>query len=195
MFNLFRKKTKQEPGHSNIVPRIKHTNMLAFVREQGIPEQEWPVTEPLVADLLISYAFDLPHAFQMITSSDLKRLNLTPEDLRRLAVKNLRRQVREIKTEGQGSPVLMLTAGQDLTACLLLLDEVWEDLAGQLPGETVVAAPSRGIILVTSSDWQDGLALIRELVAGVLERESTHRLSDVLLVRRQNTWSNFETTA
>ena len=192
MFNLFRKKTHKQSDRSFIVPRVKHTNMLAFFRENGIPEKDWPVTEPLVADLLVAYAFDLPEAFEMVTPADLNRLTLMPGELRAIAMRNLRQRIGDIKTEGQGSPVYMLTAGDDLSACLLLLDDMWEEFAGQVPGKMVVAVPSRGIVLVTSDEWPEGLALMRELVTGVWERETTHRLSDVFLVRTQSTWTAFE---
>jgi uncharacterized protein YtpQ (UPF0354 family) len=195
MFNLFKKKTHKKPDLSFIVPRVKHTNMLAFFREPGIPEKDWPVTEPLVADLLITYAFDLPDVFQMITPAELNRLNLMPGELRAIAIRNLRQRIGHINTEGQGSPVYMLTAGKDLSACLLLFDEIWEDFAGQLPGKMVVAVPSRGIVLVTSDEWPEGLALMRELVDGVRERETTHQLSDVFLVRTQSTWTPFDESA
>lgn len=193
MFNLFKKKPKSEPDQSSIVPRIKHTNMLAALGEMDIPPNELPFTEPLVADLLVAYAFDLPGMFQMIRKADLELFDLTPSELRLIAVRNLRRQITDIKTEGQGTPVVMLTAGGDLGACLLLIDEVWKDLSVQLPGEIVVAVPTRGIILVTSSDWPDGLALMRELTDGALERETKHRLTDQFLIRGQDVWVPFDT--
>jgi uncharacterized protein YtpQ (UPF0354 family) len=128
----------------------------------------------------------------MVTPAELNRLNLTPGELRAIAIKNLRQRIGDIETVGEGSPVYMLTAGEDLSACLLLFDEVWEDLGDQLPGQMVVAVPSRGIVLVTTDEWPEGMALMRELVAGIWERETTHRLSDVFLVRTQNTWTRFD---
>jgi uncharacterized protein YtpQ (UPF0354 family) len=195
MFNLFKKKTTADPDSSCIVPRIKHTNMLPALSEMKIPPEQLPYTEPLVADLLVAYAFDLPALFQIITKADLQRLDLTPGELRRIALTNLRPQVRDIKTEGQGAPVMMLTVGKDLGACLLLIDEVWMDLANQVPGEVVVAVPTRGVVLITSSEWPEGLALMRELTDGAQEREGTHSLSKHFLVRRQDVWLTFQESA
>lgn len=193
MFKLFKKKTVESLGDSScIVPRIKHTNMLAALSEKKIPADQLPITEPLVADLVVSYAFELPEAFQLVTQADLQRLGMTKNDLRPIALKNLRRQLTNIKTEGQGSPVYMLTAGGDLGACLLLIDEVWDDLAGQIPGELVIVVPSRGIVLVTSSEWPEGLALMREITIDSRGIETTHRLSEIFLLRRQGTWVIFD---
>ena len=193
MFKLFRK-SKSESERSLIVPRIKHTNMLAALDEMNVPPDELPFTEPLVADLLVAYAFDLPETFQMFKRSDLQRLGLTAAELRDIALSNLRRQLPTLKAEGQGTPVIMLTAG-DLTACLLLIGEVWQDLADQIPSEVVVALPTRGIILVTSSEWPEGLSLMRELADGALERETTHRLTNCFLVRRNDRWMVFDPPA
>ena len=66
MFGFFKKKQLPEPDASQIVPRIKHTNFLQALREMGTGPDDTPVTEPLVADLLVTYAFDLPDMFQMV---------------------------------------------------------------------------------------------------------------------------------
>ncbi|MCW3053362.1 MAG: hypothetical protein JWN14_2532 [Chthonomonadales bacterium] len=67
-----------EPGRETIVPRIKSTQMLVTLANMGYPTDQLPVTEPLVADLLISYAFDLPQTFQMVTPHHLERLAIQP---------------------------------------------------------------------------------------------------------------------
>ena len=74
MFNLFKKKPKSEPDRHSIVPRIKHKNMLPAIGEMNVPPDELPITEHLVGDLLVAYAFDPPGMFQMFKESDLQRL-------------------------------------------------------------------------------------------------------------------------
>ena len=194
MFNR-KKKTELEPDGSSIVPRIKHTNMLAALGEMQVPPNELPFTEPFAADLLIAYAFDLPGMLQMVKVSDLQRLGLTPQELRDIALENLRKELTDIRAKGQGTPIIWLTAGEDLSACLLLLDKLWRDLSKQLPGEIVVAVPERGIVFATSTEWPGGLELMRELTDGALERAHTHRLTGRFLVRREGVWVPFNTGA
>ncbi len=67
--------------------------MISALSEMNVPPEQMPYTEPLVADLLIAYAFDLPGLFQILTKADLQRLDLTPGELRRIALTNLRGQV------------------------------------------------------------------------------------------------------
>jgi hypothetical protein len=58
-----------EPDRSTLVPRIKTPEFLAALRQMQIPADQMPYTEPLVADLLVAYAFDLPDSFQMANVS------------------------------------------------------------------------------------------------------------------------------
>src|SRR5262249_23307121 len=62
-----RKQDDEYPDRSTIVPRIKHRQFLKSLRDMDVPDDQMPVTEPLVADLLVTYAFDLPGMFQMVT--------------------------------------------------------------------------------------------------------------------------------
>ena len=127
MFGLFKKKptiVKQPKDTSLIVPRIKHINFAAAVRERIKNEDDMPVTEPLVADLLVTYAFDLPDSFQMVRRRDVTELGLPPEQLRAIAIANLKRQVGNFGYQGD-PPLVQVVTGNDLEACVLLLDDFW----------------------------------------------------------------------
>src|SRR5437588_6133583 len=80
------------PDRSTIVPRIKHTNYLKAVKEAGAAPHEYPVTQPFVADLMITYAFDMPGLFPAVSAHDLRELALTQDELHEIAMANLRRQ-------------------------------------------------------------------------------------------------------
>jgi uncharacterized protein YtpQ (UPF0354 family) len=191
MFGLFKKKPEPiKPDASRIVPRIKSTEFLAAIRNLGASADDVPVTEPLVGDLLVTYAFDLPEIFQMLTHRDMAALGLTPAGVRTAAIANLRGQIREIRTEGE-LPVLMLVTGNDLEACLLLLDDVWPAFAAKVAGEVVVAVPTRSIVLLSSSDSAPGLRVLREAIVESQRHEATHSLSQHLLIRRDSRWQIF----
>lgn len=191
MFGLFGKKTAAEPTAEQIVPRIKHTNFLKTVREMTAKEPgSLPVTQPLVADLLITYAFDLPLLFQMFTERDRQRLGLSLDELRAKAIANLRKQLPTPQQNGQ-PPIIMLTVGNNLEACLLLVDELWAQVSSVVPGKVVVSVPTRDIVLFTSSESQDGLRVIREAAAEARQREPVHGLTESLLVWANGRWSVF----
>jgi uncharacterized protein YtpQ (UPF0354 family) len=197
MFGLFKKKpaaVTQPEDPSLIVPRIKHTNFLGAVRERIKNEDDLPATEPFAADLLVTYAFDLPESFQMVRVRDVKRLGLTPEQLRATAVANLKQQLGQIGRAGE-PPLMTMVVGNNLEACMLLVDDFWQSLSDQIPPEIVVGVPTRDILMVTSSDSPTGIKLLREAVAEARTGDNTHWLSEQLLVWRANKWEVFHDAA
>lgn len=195
MFGLFKKKPKivEQPNDpSLIVPRIKHTNFLVVVRDIVKDEDDIPATEPFVADLLITYAFDLPETFQMARNRDIRQLGLSQEQLRTTAITNLKRQLGNIGREGE-PPLLKVVTGNNLEACVLLVDEFWQMLATKIPPEIVVGVPTRDVLLVTTSaSTKGGLQMLRDAVKAARTGDDTHWLTERLLVRRADKWEVFE---
>jgi uncharacterized protein YtpQ (UPF0354 family) len=189
MFGLFKKQpVPQEPNRDVIVPRLKHLNFLSVYDQMGAAAEDRPVTEPFAADLLVTYAFDLPEMFQMVSVRDCNELELSPGELRAIALTNLRKQLPSVQVEGQ-PPIYMAKVGNDLEACLLLLDEVWTDISSQLPGEIVAAVPSRDMLLFTSNEWQDVVSELRALASETVQKfPDAHNLTQSLLIRRGEKW-------
>ncbi len=181
-----------ELSPSLIVPRIKHANFLAAMSEIVHEDEDAPVVEPLVGDLLITYAFDLPTAFRMMRAQDLSQLGITLAELRLIAIHNLKKQLGEIEVQGD-PPLVNVVVGNNHEACLLLVDELWESLADDIPPEIVVGVPTRDVVLVTTTaSTKGGLELLRQATRTAHERESTHALSLNLMVQRKGKWEVFE---
>lgn len=195
MFGLFKKKPESpKPDASLIVPRIKHTNFLAALRELGTGPDDTPVTDPLVGELIITYAFDLPETFQMVCPHDCQRLGIGPGQIRTIAVTNLKRQLGNIGRQGE-PPLLQMVVGGNLEACLLLVDDIWQSLAGKIPPEIVVGVPTRDILLITTSaSTKGGLQMLRDAVQEAHASETTHALTQQLLIRRADRWEVFTET-
>jgi len=183
--------TTSGPTADCIVPRIKNHHFLAALRERGVPEDQMPVTRPLVADLLVTFAFDLPDSFQMVSEADVSERGLTKEKLWELAVDNLRKRMPQIGRQGD-PPLMQVVTGENLEACVLLLDEFWRNLASQIPGKVVVSVPHRDVVLVTSSKSEAGLKQIRETTAEVFGQDDVHSLSTTLLSWMGENWEVFD---
>lgn len=198
MFGLFKKKpevpiVEQPLDPALIVPRIKHSNFLDILRGKIKNEDSLPATEPLVADLLITYAFDLPETFQMVRLMDVRQMGLTPGQLRATAIANLKRQLGAIGRVGE-PPLLKVVTGHNLEACLLLVDDFWTGLAGKIPPEIVVGVPTRDVLLITTSaSTKGGIERLRDAVTEAQTGDNTHWLTKRLLVRRAEKWEVFET--
>jgi len=179
-----------EPNRDTIVPRIKSTQMLAFLTENGYPRDQFPVTEPFVADLIISYAFDHPQMFDMVMPHHLERLGIKPEELREIAIANLKRQLPQIGMMEE-PPIMRVVTGNDLEACVLLASSWWNDRSAETPGEIVASVPSRDVLLYCSSQSAEGMQALREFTDEVYAGETTHALSEHLFVWRDGHWSLF----
>ena len=189
MFGFLKKRQPPELSRSTIVPRIKHMNFLKALGDRGIPKDQMPVTEPLVADLLVTYAFDLPDMFKMASIDDLNQLSIDPAELQQLAITNLRRQLPQIGIVDE-PPLKRIVTGNDLEACTLLATSFWEGLAGEVPGELVIAVPSRNVVLACGSQAEDGVRTMRTLSAQIRSGEPVHGLSTHLLTWRDGAWTS-----
>jgi uncharacterized protein YtpQ (UPF0354 family) len=191
VFGLFKKREPEMPKADSIVPRLKHLNFLGVYDQVDAPAEARPITEPFAADLLVTYAFDMPEMFQMVSLLDCDELGLTPQRLRAIALANLRRQMPPVQIEGT-PPIYIAKVGGEMEACLLLLDEVWEDIASQLPGEIVAAVPARDLLMFTSSEWTDIVVELRALTQETVEKfPDRHNLTTALLTRRGGRWEEF----
>jgi hypothetical protein len=168
-----------------------------------IPADQRPVCERLaedVDDLGVFYAFDNPHNFVYLSPSKCEELGIGLGDLRALAVENLRRRRKQFEAH-TGATCAMVVVDGDLEASLLVADDLWDaNLAGPLeqvraakyPGELVVAAPARDLLLLTGSDTPGGVEELRAIVAETWADSDPRRLlTQALLVRRDGRWERF----
>ena len=192
MFGWFKKKstTPFVPSPSSIVPRIKTNEFTAVLKSVHATPDEFPFIEPFVGNLLVTYAFDLPSAFIMATESEIKQLGVRLEDVRRLALSNVQQRCPKIEIHHHG-PIRQIVLGENMEACMLLVDEFWDQASQEVEGEIVVSVPSRSVVVYCESQSPDGIIALRAVAEQVMQRESTHCLTDQLLVRRDGSWAEF----
>jgi hypothetical protein len=174
-------------------PLLKDREWMENVRrtvEEGPPDQaagNAVVSRPFVADLFVVYAFDLPDGMRMMRRVDLAALKLDDQGVHALALANLERAVPELKPEAvqPGSRIRVLHAGDSYEASRLILHDRWKDLAQQVKGDLVAAAPSRDYVYLTGS--REDLPGLRALARRAAE-ENHHPLSPTLLRWRTGGW-------
>jgi uncharacterized protein YtpQ (UPF0354 family) len=132
-----------------------------------------------VGDLSIVYAFDRPRSLDIMTEAERVALGVPADELRALAVRNLRRLVPEIRHHESGSGYVLL-AGGNFEASLLLLDDLWIKLSADVQGELVACAPARDMILYTGAATPGAIEDLRELAERVIN-EGGYSLTPTLL--------------
>lgn len=119
----------------------------------------------------------------------MKELKITREELRSLALTNLRNILPDIEQDGDG-PWYWLSAGEYYTASLLLLDEVWDELQESVEGDIIAAVPARNAVLLTGSRSREGIEMVRHKAREIHEG-ADHVVSQTLLRRTAGRWKVF----
>jgi uncharacterized protein YtpQ (UPF0354 family) len=171
---------------SRIIPVVKDRAWLREYQEKvraagGRQEQ---LVEDLNSELVISYAEDTPHAMHHLTTEDYSG---DRSQLRSFAIKNLLRVLPKIEMRVINEYVSIVSAGEDYTPSLLLLDDLWTGGQIKVKGEIVVAVPARDVILATGS--RSGKMTNFRAFAADLYAKGPFSLSEKLFVYRNNAFT------
>ena len=177
-----KRKPRATPTRKQVVPLIKSSEYMAQIQAQTGGQMK-PAAERLAGDIWIVYALDMPDRVVVLSVAQARTLARTPAELRRLALTNLRRLLKEVKHHGNG-PIYLVTAGGMYESSMLLLDEFWPAQAQSVAGDVVAAVPNRDILLFTGSRSSAGMANICKLV----NKDGPYQISRTLLVRRGGAW-------
>lgn len=169
-----------------IVPVVKAMERVVFGAAPAPDDDESLIHKPLVADLVIHYAEDLPECFAFLSNRRMRELELDPESLHDLAVRNLPNRIPPVRLHGE-SPRFMLGCGGAFESSLLLMDELWESLSSEVPGDPMVALPSRDALYVSGSGWEGARGYLTEM-ANREPKDLRFALTKRILVRRAGKW-------
>lgn len=182
--------SKDPVNRSQIVPVVKDRNWLADIREalkqRGAKDPQDNIYDELNAELVIVYAEDSPRSIRYLTPKLFSALGIAREDLRSLAVENLRRIVPRFEVR-PGTLFSQVRADGTYDVSLLLFEEIWANRQIQADGDYVVAVPSRDALLVTGSRNPAGIAKLSE-VAAQISIDSPYRLTSDLFVYREGSF-------
>ncbi len=70
----------------------------------------------------------------------------------------------------KGDRIVMLTAGGDYEATLILLPEVWDSVSQMVSGQIVAAVPARDVLYFTGDADPENLADMRRWTSKALEQ-------------------------
>jgi uncharacterized protein YtpQ (UPF0354 family) len=175
---------------SRIVPVIKDRQWLLdldrTLKAQGKGQEH--LSESFNNELVIVYAEDDPTRMRFLTTDEAP--DVSRHALRALAVGNLRRILPKVEMRGDDH-VLLVSAGGDYEASLLLIDDVWSGGQVKVNGDIVVAIPARDVLLVTGSRDRSGLKRVRDLAAKYAA-EGPYGLTDTLFVYRNGRFTKFD---
>lgn len=173
-----------------VVPRIYVALPKSGPADVTLAPNDSPVERKLVADLMIFYAFDLETHFQIVANRDLLRLGVSKDELHDRALDNLRALKLEVRAH-EGANVIMLTAGGNYEATLILLPEIWESIAPMVSGQIVASVPARDVVFVTGDSTNENLGELRRCTSKAIEH-ADKPLSRCFLRWNGTRWEKYE---
>jgi uncharacterized protein YtpQ (UPF0354 family) len=188
---IFSQSASKEAGldRTRIIPVIKDRQWLDelhnTLKAKGVAQQH--LADRFNDELVIVYAQDDPNRMRYLTTQE--DFGLSREELRSLAIANLKRVLPKIEM-GRVGDVALMSAGGNYEASLLLIDEIWSSGQIQVNGDIVVAIPTRDALLVTGSRSRSGLKLVRELTAK-FKAQGPYELTDTLFRYRDGRFTKF----
>lgn len=144
------------------------------------------------ARMSIAYTFGPPFGARLVLWSDLDDLGVTHRVLRRRAFASLEAMLGSARLHGSAPTYMVSFHGVE--ASLLLADVFWAGLAVDVPGDLVVGAPARDVLVVTGSDSRAGVAKAWRCVDRVFFAGGPDLLMRDLLVWRDS-WRPLDETA
>ena len=179
------------PDRNRVVPVIKDSRFVELTNlDAEIANRKADLLkEHLCGDLWVVYCEDQNERITTLKRNSITALGISENELRQLAVENLRTILPPAQCHGSG-PWYLLTAGADYVASLLLFDRIWDQTAKMVDGDLVATVPTRDVLMFTGSNSIEGIAEIRKRSSEICNT-GPHAISDTLIVRRNGTWSVF----
>jgi len=136
------------------------------------------LARPLVADLMVVIAFDLPDCIALATEHDVEALGVSKQTAYGEALTNVLSSL-DVRRRGEG-PLSMLTAGGNYEASLLLHTALWRQLAAEVAGSLIASVPCRDLLYFTGTAEEGGEEALRAQTA-LMVREGSYPLSAAIL--------------
>lgn len=149
-------------ARGRIMPRIQPESIFEHLSKEMVAHV------PYVNGTAVVFVIDMPYMTVSVTTEQMIRWGLSPEDLDDVARENLLRYTPELEFrpleshEGGLAMVLSLQDGYD--ASRLLLHDLFGRLAPDMGGDFLVACPSRDMFLALSTDPGPFVDRVRERV-------------------------------
>ncbi len=176
------------PRHEDIMPMMVTRHWLEAWREENPNKDQVLVFEEFDEEIIVMYVEDHVVSTPAITEAGLRNANLDRDELRALALENLRKTVPELEIEEGDDPVRIL--GDTFTTSLILLDDFWAPWEAKMDGELVVSIPSRHFVFFCGANDMTRLQRLRDIA----REQQAHRynITEKLFVRRAGRFIRFD---
>jgi len=140
------------------------------------------ILDDFAGGLAVGYAIG-PEFRSLLTWNHLTEWGVRRTYVRQYAYECLAKWAVDAQVVGQ-PPALMISFG-GWESSVLLVDDFWDRLAAQVPGELIVGVPARDVVIITGTGSGPGLEKVRRGVDRLFYAGGRGLLSRDLLVWRR----------
>ena len=169
---------KDQMSVANILPVIKDYRYLQNINQLRTNTETTLLYEKYNEDLYIFYVEDSKTSINYLLDEDLNNLNLGFEELREIAIQNLK-NFSNIERHGEDG-YYMLVADGNYEASLILLD-IWDKENFQIKGDIVIGIPARDLLLISGSEDEENKQNLIRTIKDINET-GNHIVSDKLFI-------------
>jgi uncharacterized protein YtpQ (UPF0354 family) len=176
-------KDKFAPPSKQTIRIIVRTRAYVAKSQAAIPK-EGPKLQlrELAGSLVMIPAIDMPRTIRMVTEKDNQTLGLTPDEVFKLGLANLRDRLKplmEVAKIAQRGQIGHLS-GDPYHSSRLALHSSWAPLVKAHGGKLVVAVPATDTVLYVGDDTPAAVDALRTLAKSVLTRAPAPLSSELL---------------
>ena len=156
---VFVKELTPEEARLKILPQIKSLFEIEYSQKllENIPTEENIFFDDFLDDLKIMYVIDDEKTYTYLTLKELKRLGISREEVKMIALENLEKLPRNRKIKQvplkDGSFAFIWETNDGYDAPRILLPNLWQTLETMLGKEFIVAIPHRDLLIAAKLEF------------------------------------------
>lgn len=165
-----------------IMPRIQPESIFEQM------DRELVAHVPFVNGTVIVFVIDLPHVTVSVTTEQMVRWGIQPEELEEVARQNLARYSPDLRVQvvdsNEGGRAALVSMQDGYDAARLLLNRLHQRLAPELKGDFYVATPARDMFLALTCDPPEFVTRLQSRVERDFQRLPYPITSSFFIVTR-----------
>ena len=181
-----------EPESVKILPRVKvdysheiyaKDGGMSFTgnpmpKEWELTEDQKPIVKSLFSDLTLCFAVDKGDSYEILQNEMLKKNpNLTLDVLHQISINSLVQEIGDqIQMNGDPNHIVMVTAGGNFEAAIILIDNFWDQIHQILDGNAIVAIPAKDLLFICKEHNQEAVDKLKEITKGYFDKPDTEGL-------------------
>lgn len=156
--------------------------------EMEIPEDQKPIVKSLYEDLILCFAVDQGNSYKILQNEVFKKNpNLNEDLLQQISVNALIEEIGEqIKMNGDPEHIIMVTAGGNFEAAIILLDNFWQQIHQLINGNAIISIPARDLLFICRVGNQEAIQKLREITKGYFDNPETQGLLSKALYLKES---------